>query len=545
MDWNNINRDRDTSGLGPIEYDQTKVPALIRKHADNVRTKTYGQEVREAQARNAEYAGLIAQEANDISKETEIRQDTIEGRYDVAVGAITEDTEILDARVDIKGNGLVNLKTRLDRIENDQETTPDFYSGTDIYKVQMAVNEAISSKKAIRLSRMYDLTGGTIMINKVLEDRYPIRFIGAGGGFHKGDSGFMFSTDKTTDGGWTGDIYFDAVRFTGVQGTGTIGLDGDKILRVKINNCFSNGLDVLVKSTINYLQSYHFNGGTFTHFSGEGFIQTPCSYDLQFGGGMLAEKAENFFVQLEMQTGGYANVLLNTRISDISVEGLSGYAFYFKRVQTLKIDGIYFEKNKLGDIHFTNGTYENINISNIRNYESTAGDKKGVIYMDGVFRETSIEHMYSEEIPAVYSLISTNSRNVSTSNLCARSRVDGVVTQIPAVYDVNKKIKQYKADAVTTTENSIVTTDFNAFRRHVKASSGTVVGSSFKLFYFSFPFQLTENHVFSVVTKDAYLHGLGVSIADDDKYTAIVRVKNENAGNITSTVYLTVLELKE
>ncbi len=74
MDWNNINTDRDTSGLGPIEYDQSRVPNLIRKYADDVRTKTYGQEVREAQARNAEYAGLIASEAN--SKATIIEHKT-------------------------------------------------------------------------------------------------------------------------------------------------------------------------------------------------------------------------------------------------------------------------------------------------------------------------------------------------------------------------------------------------------------------------------------------------------------------------------------
>jgi len=114
LDWNNINKDKDTSGLGPIEYDQSKVPALIRKHADNVRGKSYGQQVREAQARNAEYAGLIAQEANDIAKDTETRQYLIETRYDVAVGAMTEGTEILDARVDPFGNVFENLKKRID-----------------------------------------------------------------------------------------------------------------------------------------------------------------------------------------------------------------------------------------------------------------------------------------------------------------------------------------------------------------------------------------------------------------------------------------------
>lgn len=125
MDWNNINTDKDTSGLGPIEYDQSKVPALIRKHADNVRGKSYGQQVREAQARNAELAGLIAQEAKDTSSSTEIRQDTIEARYDVAVGAMTEDSEVLDARMDYAGTVSTNLKTRLDNFEQKARTDID------------------------------------------------------------------------------------------------------------------------------------------------------------------------------------------------------------------------------------------------------------------------------------------------------------------------------------------------------------------------------------------------------------------------------------
>ena len=108
MDWNNINRDRDTSGLGPIEYDQTKVPQLIRKHADNVRTKTYGQEVREAQARNAEYAGLIANEAVDTSNETKGRQDTVESQFNAVQQEMTDKDvisapEIISLRTDNEG----------------------------------------------------------------------------------------------------------------------------------------------------------------------------------------------------------------------------------------------------------------------------------------------------------------------------------------------------------------------------------------------------------------------------------------------------------
>lgn len=103
MDWNNINIDRDTSGLGPIEYDQSKVPSLIRKHADNVRTKTYGQEVREAQARNAELAGLIASEAAKTANMTQSRQNTLESYNDQVIAEITNKDvvsapEIIQAR---------------------------------------------------------------------------------------------------------------------------------------------------------------------------------------------------------------------------------------------------------------------------------------------------------------------------------------------------------------------------------------------------------------------------------------------------------------
>ena len=151
MDWNNINRDRDTSGLGPIEYDQSKVPALIRKHADNVRTKTYGQEVREAQARNAELAGLIANEAKEVSTSTQSRQDIIESRYDIAVGAMTEDAEVLDARVDRYGNVYQNIKHRIDEIQRFILVKP---TGTDdTSNLQNALNNLAE-------------TGGKLLLEK-------------------------------------------------------------------------------------------------------------------------------------------------------------------------------------------------------------------------------------------------------------------------------------------------------------------------------------------------------------------------------------------
>ena len=116
MDWNNINRDRDTSGLGPIEYDQSRVPALIRKHADNVRTKTYGQEVREAQARNAEYAGLIASEAENKATSADLLSKDTQNRFNDQIAGNTDINEVIDARHPTGAQAYTTLGERLDNM---------------------------------------------------------------------------------------------------------------------------------------------------------------------------------------------------------------------------------------------------------------------------------------------------------------------------------------------------------------------------------------------------------------------------------------------
>ena len=118
MDWNNINRDRDTSGLGPIEYDQSKVPTLIRKHADDVRTKTYGQEVREAQARNAELAGLIADEARSTANSASVLSTDTQNRFNDQIAGNTDINEVIDARKPFGATAFGTLGQRIQTIED-------------------------------------------------------------------------------------------------------------------------------------------------------------------------------------------------------------------------------------------------------------------------------------------------------------------------------------------------------------------------------------------------------------------------------------------
>lgn len=113
MDWNNINEDKDTSGLGPIEYDQSKVPELSKKHANYVRTKTYGQNVRESLARGVEYAGLVANSSVSSSRSAETIAKDVAKRFDQQIAGTTNLQEVIDAR-----GSYSLLRMRLDNMDS-------------------------------------------------------------------------------------------------------------------------------------------------------------------------------------------------------------------------------------------------------------------------------------------------------------------------------------------------------------------------------------------------------------------------------------------
>ena len=103
----------DTSSLPPLEYDHSMVPDLSRKHADYVRTKTYGHDVRESLARGVEYAGLVSSVATKTAQSTQLRQDRLEAYNDQVIAEMTDKDvisapEIIEAR-----NGKATLAERL------------------------------------------------------------------------------------------------------------------------------------------------------------------------------------------------------------------------------------------------------------------------------------------------------------------------------------------------------------------------------------------------------------------------------------------------
>lgn len=101
-----------------------------------------------------------------------------------------------------------------------QTISPDWFIGTDLEKLQKAVDVSIANRSSqITINRSYNLTGGTIYIDRGFHSKDEISkwsrrnmiFTGSGEGrLIKEDAGFMFSANSTSI-----DFEFDRIHFRG------------------------------------------------------------------------------------------------------------------------------------------------------------------------------------------------------------------------------------------------------------------------------------------------------------------------------------------
>lgn len=169
-------KDEDLKELGPVEYDQSKVPEVSKKHAENVRRKVYLPDMTESFARGVEYAGLIASEAVDISNETKDRQDSVESQFNSVQQELTDKDVISAPEIIAARNGEANLSARLDKEQQEvSENSTDLENRG--YNIQWsalevldddwtdAINEALKNYKEVYIPNNAKLNvQGTIII---------------------------------------------------------------------------------------------------------------------------------------------------------------------------------------------------------------------------------------------------------------------------------------------------------------------------------------------------------------------------------------------
>lgn len=366
-------RMEDLEKLGPIEYDQSKVPDTSRKHADNIRRKVYGVDTRESQARGVEYAGLVSSKAVDVSNETKGRQDTVESHFEAVQQETTNKDFASAPEIVVARNGEVTLDKRLLRdkqevarqmayIIDDNAISPDNFEGDDHSKVQQALDALSGDKSSIKFSRMYNITGKEPLVFKLNhDDRRTIYLLGVGGGIRKDDGGDIFTSDQ-----WrTGDLVTSNMRFESVRGANTRVIDGNKIIRVTDFGSSFRNVDKIITSDT-YLQSIYLNSSSIVGGS-EYAISFAAAYDVNFNT-ILVEHRDSFMKQ--NYSNGDDTTIFKLTIRDSLIEGLEDKAISIAgKVSLMTIDGLYTEANKEGDIYFEGTSI--INVLNINNYFSS------------------------------------------------------------------------------------------------------------------------------------------------------------------------------
>ena len=252
-----------------------------------------------------------------------------------------------------------------------QGISPDDFSGNnDVEKLQAAVNYSIANGlPAITIDREYNLTGGTVYINKGIKHsengynyaRKILSFVGKGvGKILKNDTGFMFSANSRA-----GDVSFERITFSSpvpLNGLSSIisGLkcfDCDKIIRITTTNCTFRFMDYIWYQSgpvTSNMQSVRSLNDTFT--KNNIILHFNQAWDIRFLNGLMEDG--NQFMTCNDVNSSIRNLVINSSC----IEGMSTTAIDLDCVHYgTKIENNYFEAN-LNHISMTRSN-EGVSIS--------------------------------------------------------------------------------------------------------------------------------------------------------------------------------------
>ena len=251
------------------------------------------------------------------------------------------------------------LNAKLGKIENVVNwINPDDFNGSDVEKLQHAIDKAVITHDEIVLTREYNITYGTLKINKPnVGDRKILHIRGINGGITKNDSGYMFTSDvlPIDDIIYLGDVKLSNLLIKSVSGAKTRVIDCNRIIRVLLENNQYINVDCILHSNSGYIQTARLIN---EHITGGCGYLVDCEecYDVTISD-CIVEHRENVFIQRSIEstesnvdpTGLSSN---NVRIVNNLFEGLtsSDSVLKFGFTTALTIEGNYFECNNGVDI---------------------------------------------------------------------------------------------------------------------------------------------------------------------------------------------------
>jgi hypothetical protein len=466
-------------------------------------------------------------------------QTNLQSQINVLVVDGDSSPESAQARVGSDATIYPTLKARLDAEENkttaslaDNAISPEMYGLTDLEKVQNAVDFAIANGKMIRFSRFYNITGGTITINKPSTNRENLYLFGLGGGLIKNDSGYFFAGTSAD----MGDIVSAFMKYKSTNGAGSKVWDGNTLIRIYSSFDGYVAVDGIFNASARWAQTIKFYGSTITGGLGWAF-EWGQSYDTLIDGCTIEHREHG--IRNTALTGDPDNNTL--RIVNNVIEGLSGKALELGSSFGVTIKGNYMEGNLGGYIDLANSV----------NYHN------GLVIESNTVQQTP--EQITNNVPAItLSHIGNNgvvsNGNVATGILYEIPNYPGTSGLIASSGDVSYTNKKFVGVTSRASElgNATVTTDSVSYGRTTIHSITTgalpFLAGEEKMVNIPMPTNFVLSNL-DVVNVD--LNGFTGSnevllkyVLKDTIYNNLtVRIKNESAGNQNIVANATILRI--
>lgn len=418
-------------------------------------------------------------------------------------------------------NGNINISKKLG-------IDPDTFTGTDGEKLQQAIDYAINTGATIILNRMYTVNDDILLINKALNSRDIVAFLGTGGGIFKSTSGYLFSS-TTQD---TGDIYFINVKFKSTTGAGTVLFDANKLIRCFFIACSLRNVDTFVEANNRFIQSFRIDKCNVTGGSGW-LIEMDKSYDFTFENNLMEHRANGIRNTNPVNDPDNNNI----RILNNVMEGLSGVALKLGACFGGEICGNYMEANEQGyiDLTLNNVAYHNGLTLGKNTFQQTPQQLTDGLQAIKIHRIGSygVNSFGNTSTGVLYELIGsgTGGRVISTGDVSFQNIIDKGVTDNLRISGRNT------IDGDLWQTGSVATKFFDS-------ASQTYAAGEVKLITIATDLVLKNNDIITAELKSAtgsnevsLLHLLrsGNNIQ--------VRVKNDSAGSQDIAITAKVLQI--
>ena len=260
----------------------------------------------------------------------------VENIFDGWIQDGTFDTLINQTALKKLNERIDETNTQLSEVKNKISITPDDFTGTDIEKMQQALDYAIENDiKSIKLNRLYNITGGSIMLPS--SDFWGF-ILFEQGGIIKNDEGFIF--DRNADNNNCNSPKLKDV-FVSTDTENVYLYNGDKMIRQFCDNVIFWRVG-LVK-TAGYVQTIRLHNCEIGQL-GCNFIESAMAYDVELMHNRFESSTSYHALKIQTQDSGIS--YFGLRIKSNLFEGYANTCPIILGVgYGLDISSNYFEAN--------------------------------------------------------------------------------------------------------------------------------------------------------------------------------------------------------